>query len=83
MSLQRFRGIVSGSFESPHMPCSECGASVARASHAEHVCDPERLLDYRVFQLSGEIAAFDAQLLAYLDSPHGRFAAFLAARRRS
>lgn len=71
-----------GSFESAHMPCSECGASVARASQAEHVCDRERLLDYRVFQLSSEIAAFPTQLSAYLDSSHGRFAAYLAERER-
>lgn len=64
------------------MPCSECGASVARATRAAHVCDRERLLDHRIFQLSDAIAAFDTQLGAYLDSPHGRFAAYLAARER-
>jgi hypothetical protein len=44
------------------------------------VCDGERLLDFRVFRLRDEIAEFDAQLTAWLASPRGRFASWLAER---
>ena len=64
------------------MPCAECGASVERAATVSHECDPERLLDHRLLQLQGEIAAFDEQLSEWLASPRGRFAAWLAERAR-
>jgi len=66
-----------------HMPCSECGASVARGEELEHVCDLERRLDYLVFQLREEIAAFEIDLAAWLGSPQGRFERFYAERQRS
>jgi hypothetical protein len=59
-------------------PCSECGALVA----GTHDCDTERLLELRLFQLRDEIAAFDAQLAAWLQSARGRFAAWIAERDR-
>lgn len=65
-----------------HMPCSECGASVARDEADEHVCDSERLLDYRLFQLRGEIEGFDGEVAAYLETPLGRFEAWYAKRHR-
>jgi hypothetical protein len=67
---------------SSHMPCTECGASVARAVRDSHVCDPERLLDYRMFQLRDEVGSFEEALQLYLDSAHGRFASWLAERER-
>jgi hypothetical protein len=68
--------------QSRYMPCAECGASVDRAGAGAHVCDTERLLDFRLFQLREEIAAFDAQFAAWLVSARGRFAAWLAERGR-
>ncbi len=65
------------------MPCTECGASVARGERDAHVCDAERRLEFELFQLRGAIAAFDAELAAYLDSPQGRFEAWDAERRRN
>jgi hypothetical protein len=62
------------------MPCPDCGASVAGAAVGAHVCDSERLLDFRLFQLRDEISAFDAQLSDWLASARGRFAAWLAER---
>jgi hypothetical protein len=47
------------------------------------VCDDERWVTYRLFQLRDELAAFEEQLAAYLDSPHGRFEVWDAARRRA
>jgi hypothetical protein len=69
-------------FEPRHMPCDECGASVARDERDGHVCDPERRLEYVLFQLRDEIGSFDGQLQAYLHSPRGRFDAWLAERER-
>jgi hypothetical protein len=67
---------------SSHMPCSACGASVARGEQAKHRCDPERLLDFKMFQVREEIAAFDELLSDYLESRNGRFAQWLALRTR-
>jgi hypothetical protein len=72
-----------GSFpHSRYMPCAECGASVDRAASDRHVCDTERLFDFRLFELREEIAAFDAQLAAWLASARGRFAAWIVERDR-
>jgi hypothetical protein len=71
-----------GSFQSRYMPCADCGASVDLAASAAHECETERLLDFRLFQLRDEIAAFDAQLGEWLATARGRFAAWLAERDR-
>ena len=68
--------------QSSHMPCTECGASIERASAAGHVCDQDRLLEFRLFQLRDEIAAFDEQLAAWLATAAGRFAAWIAEQDR-
>ena len=68
--------------EPQHMPCHDCGASVARAERDRHTCDVERRLDYEVFQLRGEVDAFDEEFGVYLESTVGRFAAWYAARHR-
>ncbi|HET6624251.1 MAG TPA: hypothetical protein VFG70_06935 [Gaiellaceae bacterium] len=74
---------MSGFFvESSHMPCAECGASVAAAEREAHACDPQRLLEYRLFHLRDEVAGLEEGLRGYLDSPHGRFAQWLAERER-
>jgi len=74
---------MSGFFlQSSHMPCAECGASVAVAERDAHTCDPGRVLEYRMFQLRGEVSGFEEGLRGYLASPHGRFAQWLAERQR-
>jgi hypothetical protein len=73
---------MSSFFTSQHMPCADCGASVLVSERDRHTCDPERRLEYRLFQLRGEVASFDDSLGSYLDSPHGRFAQWLAERER-
>ncbi len=65
-----------------HMPCPHCGASVASAETDRHVCEPERLLDYWMFQLRDEVAGFERALGEYLDSPQGLFAQWLAEHER-
>jgi hypothetical protein len=64
------------------MPCSACGASVAREERQAHICDPERLVDYRLFQLRDDIDALEAELCAYLDTPAGQFEVWYAEKRR-
>jgi hypothetical protein len=56
---------------------------VAQAEADTHVCEPERLLDYRMFQLRGEVAELEGALGEYLDSPQGRFARWLAEHERT
>jgi hypothetical protein len=65
-----------------HMPCPDCGASVPVAGEAAHVCDEDRLLDYRLIELRPEIDRFDAEYAAWLDTPDGRFAQFIAEHDR-
>ena len=64
------------------LPCPECGASVEREAADAHVCDAERVLDFRLAQLGGEIDEFEGQLAAWIASPQGRFAAWLAEHDR-
>lgn len=72
-----------GSLPQPsHMPCEECGVSVHVGQRDWHACDEERRLDYRMFQLSGEIAEFDDSLRGYLSSLRGRFEVWYAERER-
>ena len=66
-----------------HMPCPDCGASVASGEADRHVCDPERLLDYLMFQLRDEVASFDGAFVEYLGSPQGQFAQWLAEHERT
>ncbi len=64
----------------PHMPCEHCGASVARG--ADHACDVDRLVEFQLFVLREEVAAFEEQLAAWLGTPEGAFACFYAERTR-
>lgn len=67
-------------FPSRFLPCPECGASLERIAADLHRCDPERLLDYRMFHLRDEVATFESRLAAFLSSPDGKFQRWLAAR---
>jgi hypothetical protein len=69
-------------FRSRFMPCPDCGASIDHLDSGEHRCEQERWLDYQLFQLRDECDRFDEELGAYLDSPHGRFEQWYAARSR-
>ena len=69
---------MSSFFASRHMPCADCGASVAAEERDEHTCDPERVLEFRLFQLREGVAGFDTDLRGYLDSAEGRFEQWLA-----
>lgn len=55
---------------------------MAREQERAHVCDEERRLDYALLQLRAEVAALDDQLAVWLESPQGKFAAWLAERGR-
>lgn len=64
------------------MPCPECGASVEVAVEAEHVCNPDRRLDYELFQLRAEISSLGAEIEDYLSSARGRFEQWYAEHER-
>ena len=70
-------------FLSRFMPCTDCGHSLERTEQASHVCERERWLDYQLFQLHDELAAFETQLGAYLASPKGCFEIWYATRGRA
>ena len=65
-------------FASRYMPCDECGTSLDRDERDEHACDPERRLEYQLFQHRAAITHFDDELSVYLASNQGRFAVFYA-----
>ena len=71
-----------GGFTLRHVPCPECGESVAKTEMDEHVCDRERWVEYQLFQQRGELDGLEDEYRAYLDSPAGRFALWYAARHR-
>ncbi len=64
------------------MPCPECGASVAVAAETEHVCNPDRRLDFEVFHLRTEISNLGVEIEDYLTSPQGRFEQWYADHER-
>lgn len=73
---------MSFAFPAPdHMPCPDCGASLP-VGGTEHFCDEERRLDYRLGELRPEIERFDDELAAWLETPDGLFARFLAEHGR-
>jgi len=67
----------------PFMPCPECGASVAVAAEAEHVCNAQRRVDYELFQLRAETAGLDGEIEEYLSSTRGRFEQWYAEHDRN
>jgi hypothetical protein len=68
---------------SSHMPCPDCGVSVASGDANGHTCDPERLVEYRLFQLRDEVAGFESSFRAYLATPEGEFAQWAAEQGRA
>ena len=64
------------------LPCPDCGASLPAAGDPGPVCDDERRLDYRLVELQPEIERFDDDLAAWLETPDGRFARFVAEQGR-
>ena len=64
-----------------YMPCAECGASVSR-EEKDHVCEPDRRLEYTLIQLRPELEDFERQWVSYLATPRGRFEAWYAANHR-
>jgi hypothetical protein len=57
--------------------CNRCGAPVHRTERPSHICEQAPILAL------AEIDAFDDELAAWLATPHGRFAVWLAERERA
>jgi hypothetical protein len=55
---------------------------VAAAPETEHVCNPERRLDFELFQLREEISGLGAGIEEYLSSAQGRFEQWYAEHER-
>ncbi len=68
------------STNSSQLPCPSCGLSSGADSH---VCELEIALDWRMLELRDEIEDFERAFWSYLETAHGTFAQWLAARRRS
>jgi hypothetical protein len=68
-------------FASRYLPCADCGASVERTIAPGHRCSTERLVEFQLFGLREDIAAFEGRLRQYLHTNLGRFEAWLAARQ--
>lgn len=68
-------------FVSRFLPCESCGESLDRTSSDWHECVPERLADFQMFALRGEIANFEPSYQGYLHSAHGQFELWLAAQQ--
>ena len=75
---------MSIAFPTPdHMPCPSCGASLRVADDfGAHVCDDERRLEFRLTELRMGVERFADDLAAWLETPSGRFAQWLAQRDR-
>ncbi len=68
-------------FPSRFMPCAECGESLERFAAGAHHCDQARRVEYQLFGMRHEVAAFESRLQHYLDTPRGSFERWLAARQ--
>jgi hypothetical protein len=66
-----------------YAPCADCGAAVDRSALDEHVCDPERRLDFQLLLVRSEVDGFERELATWLASTHGRFEQYYAARERA
>ncbi len=74
---------MSASFSHPpFMPCPACGASVAVVREAQHVCNPDRRVDFELFQLRAEISALGDEIGEYFASAQGRFEQWCAEYER-
>ena len=62
--------------------CPSCGTSVAPEALSLHRCEERHRQDHIVRTAAEEAEAFEAELAAFLASPHGRFAVYDARRRR-
>lgn len=82
MSYVSLRAVSASFSHPPFMPCPTCGASVAVETEATHVCDPERRLDFEVFQHRAELASLETEIGTFLSSPRGRFEQWYAERER-
>lgn len=55
---------------------------MAVATETEHTCNPDRRLDFELFQLRAEISSLGDQIGEYFSSPQGRFEQWYAEHER-
>lgn len=66
-----------------YLPCSECGVVLSSQQRSRHVCDPDDWVVHQLTRARVQLAAFEAELSRFLETPAGRFASFLAERQRA
>jgi hypothetical protein len=74
--------VLSWDPQSQYKPCPECGAPVLTDEETDHRCERHRYVEYQMLLLRLQISAFEQQYNDWLHTPHGRFAAYYAARQR-
>jgi hypothetical protein len=64
--------------------CPECGVAVqaARLAIKEHECSTERRVAHQMLKARAGLERLEHDLARWLETPRGRFAAFLARRSR-
>jgi hypothetical protein len=68
--------------QSRYTPCPDCGAPVPADEDTVHECERQRYVEYQMLLHRLQISAFEQQFNDWLHTPHGRFAAYYAARER-
>jgi hypothetical protein len=65
-----------------YLSCPDCGLAVqaARLATAEHDCVPERRIAHQLLKARLGVERLEQDLARWLETPRGRFAAFLARR---
>jgi hypothetical protein len=65
-----------------YLSCPDCGLAVqaARLATREHDCPPERRIAHQMLKARLGLERFEHDLARWLETPRGRFAAFLAGR---
>jgi hypothetical protein len=62
--------------------CPDCGAALTRAGARTHECEPDDVLDYRLFLDREKDVTLSDELAAFFASPQGQFEVWYAERQR-
>jgi hypothetical protein len=67
-----------------YVSCPDCGVAVQAATLTaeEHECSPDRRIAHQMLRARAGIERLEHDLARWLETPRGRFAAFLARRSR-
>lgn len=63
-----------------YLPCKECGKFLSSEQRARHACSPDDTVVHQVTRARVQLTILEDELARFLQTPHGRFALFLAKR---